>query len=358
MTPSDSQPLNVLMMPDYRKDNLYQDLLAKAIEKQGTRVFFPYGYRRIFPIFRAIRTHQSTIQVLHLHWLDPYIKGENWFVRWVYALKFLIDILLAKSSKARIIWTVHNGIPHRSKSPRLDLWLRKIMWQLADQIIVHSRSAQDYLEKEWQVNISKSQVIPHGYYRDAYPSLIDPIEARQQLNLPLTGRVYLNFGMLKPYKGIEDLIDIWVNHAEIVQDHTLLIAGMPIDKAYATKLSALIPQGSNIIFHPQFIENDQIHLYFSAADIIVLPLKSIMTSGSLILAMSYGKPVIAPKLGCIPEALGAATELLYDSKESQGLRNSIQFSSSADLESLSKQVVEACDQLDWEKIGLSTCKIY
>ena len=173
-------PQKILMMPDYRSDNPYQSLLTKALRSQTVEVFFPVGYRRIFPFFRAVK--DRPVDVLHLHWLTPYLKGEKWFTRLVYSLKLPIDLWLTRLMGIKIIWTIHNHLAHDCQFPQLELWLRKRLIKIADEIIVHNCSTVDLLQQAWNLDCSKLTVIPHGHYRNIYQPLISQSEARKKLN--------------------------------------------------------------------------------------------------------------------------------------------------------------------------------
>lgn len=351
-----SKPLQVLMMPDYRHDNLYQSLLADALESEKAKVVFPQGYRRVLPFFRAVKDNRC--DVLHIHWLTPYIRSDKWFGSFFYSCKFLVDIFLVRCLGVKVVWTVHNQSAHNCCFPNLDLWLRKSIAKLVDKLIVHNNSTVDFLEQSWKIDRLKIAVIPHGHYRDAYYPAIDKAEARKQLNLPLNGRIYLNLGMLRPYKGIENFLDVWRDNQHLFERDTLLIAGKPLDEEYGLKLSKLAESIPNVMLHSDFIESDRIHLFYSAADVVILPFTNILTSGSLILAMSYGKPVTAPKQGEISETLGQANDLLYDPNETDALLHALEKSTHVDLDRLSQQVVESCDRLNWDKIALKTQQVY
>ncbi|MDZ8052240.1 MAG: glycosyltransferase [Aulosira sp. ZfuVER01] len=352
------EPLRVLMMPDYRVDNPYQTLLAKVLQSQGVEVLFPTGYRRVFPIFRVVKTNANQIDILHIHWLSPYLKGKNSLSKLVYSIKLLIDIVLTKWAGVKVVWTIHNQISHDSQFPLLEMWTQRILLKLVDQIIVHQSSALEDIAQTYKVNALKTEVIPHGHYREVYDSLIDPVAARKALGLPLSGRVYLNLGMLRPYKGIEDLLQVWKDNKEFLQENSLLIVGKPLNEAYGQKLKEQASNLERVFLHPDFVEDSQIHLFFSAADVIVLPFKRILTSGSLILAMSYGKPIIAPRTSGISETLSTADWLLYDPEDCQGLLQALKESTQSDLIILSQLVKKACDRIDWENIGRKTQQVY
>ncbi len=353
-----SSPIQVLMMPDYRIDNPYQTLLAQALESNGVQVHFPWGYRRVFPIFRAVKTSPQPFDVLHLHWLSPYTKGERWLVKFVYSVKFLIDVLITRWIGVRVVWTVHNRISHDAKFPGLDLWTRRILAQLVDRIILHHHSILEAIAQDYWFNIAKASVVPIGHYRSVYPPPIDEQSARNKLGLSLTGRIYLHQGILRPYKGIEHLIKVWAENPDIFEDDILLIVGKPLNLAYGKQLMQLAIGVKGVILCPEFVEDDRMHFFFSSATVVVLPFEKILTSSSLVVAMSYSKPIIAPKLGGIPETLGRADSLLYDPSHEKGLLLSLKKSTHIDLKQLSQLVTERCNQLDWSKISETTTRIY
>lgn len=346
------------MMPDYRVENPYQSLLSKGLQQAGVEVHFPVGYRRIFPIFRALKDCTDPIQVLHLHWISPYTKGENGLQRLIYSLKFLLDILLVRMSGIHVVWTIHNRLSHEARFPRLELWTIRQLVKLADRLIVHHQTSLSELAELYQFNCCKATVIPHGHYRTVYGEAIDPLEARAILGLPPTGKVFLNLGMLRPYKGLERLLQVWTNHPEVTAEHTLLIAGKVLDEAYGQQLIKQVAEAKGAILHQGFVENHLIPVYLSAADVVVLPFENILTSGSLVLAMSYGKAIIAPRSPGIVETLGSAAQLLYDPQDSQGLLQAIHHATEVDLTALGQQISQECDRLNWDAIGEKTGGVY
>ncbi|HIK06684.1 MAG TPA: glycosyltransferase [Trichormus sp. M33_DOE_039] len=352
-TPS-SQTLRVLMMPYSVEINPYQTLLAKALQSEGIEVLFPLGYLRVFPILRAIKAQTNKVDVLHLHWLSPYLKGENLLTKSIYAIKFLIDILLTKWRGVKVVWTVHNYTSHNSQFPGLEQWTQQILLKLADRVIFHNASALKEFSQTYQLDKLKTEVIPHGHYREFYNSPIDKLEARKGLALPLDGRIYLNLGTLRPYKGIERLLQVWRENRKLLGETTLLIAGQALDEVYGQKLATQASETEAVILRRDFIADDRIHLYFSAADVVVFTFERVLTSGSIILAMSYGKPIISPRTGGIVETIGAADWLLYAPEDNQGLLHALKESTQIDLSALSQLVKQECDRLDWDKIGKLT----
>ena len=352
----------ILMMPDYRDHNPYQLLLAQALRSPELKPVFSQGYRRILPLYRACQDNSAN--VLHLHWLTPYLRGKSWLVSLIYSCKLLVDLGLIRLQKITIIWTVHNHLTHDCQYPKLEAWLRKNLFKLADEIIVHNHASIERLQllhPDLNLDLDrhhKLNVIPHGNYRQIYQPAIDRATARAKLNLPQHGYLYLNLGMIRPYKGIENLLQAWQASSKLAQNHTLLVAGKYLDSAYGKKITALTGATKGVIFQPQFIPAEEMHLYFSAADVVVLPFTSILTSGSLILAMSYNKPIVAPNQGGIKEILETANSLLYDSGDRLGLSKALQVSTQIDLRQLSARVSQISDRLNWHEIAQATAKLY
>jgi len=355
---SKKNTINVLMIPDYPSNNPYQGLLATSLISEGIKVEFPKGYRRIFPIFRAVRNQSPKIDILHIHWLNPYLKGKNWLIKLIYCAKFLLDLILVGSTGCKIVWTIHNSLPHEAKFPRLELWIRSLVAKLVDRIIIHQACSLEEIATLYQFKSTKAVVIPHGNYRQVYHPPIPKLDARKQLGFPLTGLIYLNFGLLRPYKGIDELLEVWEQNQNFLQQDTLVIAGKAGEESYGKKLKEKASRLQGIILHNHFIEDDSIHLYFSAADVVICPFRRILSSGSIILAMSYGKPIIAPRFNSIKETLGKADALLYDPKNKDGLFYAINQSKQQDIMALSKLVTEECDRLDWSRISQKTYQLY
>jgi beta-1,4-mannosyltransferase len=348
----------VLMMPDYRPDNPYQTLLVCALEKQGVAVYFPWGYRRVLPMFRMAVEKKRDYDALHLHWMAPYLKGTTFLVKAFYSLKLLLDIFLTRWYGLKIIWTVHNQISHETPFPSLELWTRRALGQLTDRLILHHQSSVEAIAHDYRISPAKITVIPHGHYRDFYKPCIDSVVARKALNLPSSGLIYLTQGMIRPYKGIEKLLRVWAKHPTLSRKHILFIAGSSPDKEYELQIRQLASAVTGLRLELEYVEEETIPLLYSAVDIVVLPFERILTSGSLLLAMSYGKPIIAPKLGGIPEVLGEADVLLYDPSDANGLAQSLQKSTEIDLFHLGEVTSQVCDRFSWDIIAQKTDKVY
>ena len=352
--------MRVFMLAQLRPESSYLKLLAEALRGQGIEVvFLPYYQRsRLFPLFVKLMREPRRVDILHIHWIHPYVLGDRLYSSLLYAFQFLIDLLFSHWAGVKLVWTVHNQLSHNAKFPRLELWVRSRLSKLVDRLILLNQSTLNSLAQDYGFNPAKAEIIPHGHYRNFYQPLIDRSLARQALGLSQSGLVYLNLGILKPYKGIENLLKAWPVNQAISEGNTLLIAGKPYSQEYGLALAKLTNGLNNIVLISEFVEDHKIHLFFSAADVVVLPFDKILNSGGLILAMSFGKPIIAPDLGGIAEQLGDAGKLLYNPSDPQELARMLGKSLQMDLLELGKLTAQACDRLDWSPIAEKTLQVY
>jgi glycosyltransferase involved in cell wall biosynthesis len=140
-------------------------------------------------------------------------------------------------------------------------------------------------------------VIPHGAFTYlAERALGEPAPAPPHDTAKL---VVLMFGLLRPYKGIDVLLDAWrgVDGQPPIADAELWIAGLP--KMDLRSLRAAAPAG--VRFDPRFIDDRELPRYFARADLVVLPYLQADQSGVLFTALAFGKPLLLSDVGGFPE---------------------------------------------------------
>jgi glycosyltransferase involved in cell wall biosynthesis len=321
-------------------------------------VAFPRGDHGLLPLCRAVRREQG-VDILHLHWTGPYLKGRGLPRFLVYLAKFLADLAAVRTSGCRIVWTLHNLVPHQTPHRRLELLARRTICRIASAVIVHGRAGREQAVRTLGCPANRVFVIPHGHYREAYAPPLPSRDARQRLGLPGDARVILFFGFLQPYKGLELLLDAW--RKLNAQNATLLVVGQSRKADYAAELAGQIRATPAARLLDRFVPPDEVPLFFSAADAVVLPFRDVQTSGSMLLAMSYGRPVIAPRLGELPETLADAADLLFSAGDEDGLRRQLSRTLAfdrAELADLARRTSIACNRFDWGPIAAATAKVY
>ena len=115
-----------------------------------------------------------------------------------------------------------------------------------------------------------------------------------------------------------------------------------------------------IKFIPGFVPNDKIQLYMNACDVVVFPYRDILTSGAVVLAMSFGKACIAPRIGCISEVLDDSGAFLYDPENEKGLSQAIKSSINKkyELASMGKYNYQLAEKNNWNYIANLTHQVY
>jgi len=195
-------------------------------------------------------------------------------------------------------------------------------------------------------------VVPLGNYIGHYPNDISRSEARQQLDLPDDAFVYLFLGMIRPYKGVEELI-----HAFEKLDLPacrLLIVGR-VSRA-SHKVLSLGQNNSAIKLVPEFVPDEALQLYMNACDVFVLPYKKVTTSSAAVLSWSFGRPIVAPAMTSFPEFTTPGAGVLYDPSRPTALLSALQ---QAREQSWSESEIFAHAHLfDWDKLAPQLANLY
>ena len=172
------------------------------------------------------------------------------------------------------------------------------------------------------------QVVPHGNYEGVYPDTMDRPTAREALGLEPDARVFLFLGQIRRYKGVEDLLDAF--RTLEARDARLVVAGKLHYPGLEESLRDHAGDDPRIKLLPVLVPDDRMQVFLRAADAMVLPYRDVLTSGSAILAMTFGVPVLAPRIGCLPETLEECG-ILYDPDRKDGLRAALLEALDADV---------------------------
>lgn len=327
--------MRVLIFP-FSKANPYQELLADGLASVGVEVSFDkslFGFKR--PVF----------DLLHLHWLPTDLTRRVFL---------LFRLLVLRVRKIPVVWTTHNLFSHGGGG-LVELWYKRIISRISAKLICHCQQAKTLVVQTYGVGADKVMVIPHGSYMGVYPANDGKFEFKKKLGIKKDTFVFLHFGMINDYKGIPQLIE---DFRRVKKTATLVIAGKVSKPLLEEQLRDLSVKDERIKLVLEFIPDEDVSGYFGAADCMVLPYKNILTSGTAALAASFGKPVIAPRVGCIREQLGQGDTLLYDPGEKDGLFNALKLAFTEDLEALGKRNLEKSRMLSWSNIAKETVKVY
>lgn len=301
--------------------------------------------------------HRAQVDVLHIHWLEllfthaalaPSLK------RWA---STILGLLMARLSRVRLVYTVHNIWQHEGRYPLLTWWANRVMFWLAHAVHVHDAQTAEQLARQWGRR-GGVHIIPHGNYIGAYPNTCTRQEARARLQLSDDAFVYLSLGRVRPYKGLEDLLAAF--GALAAPDALLLIAGEAQDPGYEQVLQRLAQGDPRIRLSLAFVPEDALQVYLAVCDVCVLPYRHVTTSGAAILSFSFGVPIIAPALGCFVALVGEDGQrgVLYNAQAPQGLAEGLARARICDLAAMRQACIEYAQQLDWSGIAAQHAAMY
>lgn len=344
--------MRIVHYPDWRSANPYQEHLAQALVMAGARVDFSNYKGGWFPLFRCARR----ASVLHLHWAQPAMATDApWSLKFLLRhLLFYLDVLMVKAAKTRLVWTVHNLEEHNIRHRILEPVARRWLALCCDALIVHGPSLQEACMKTLHVPAAKVHAILHGAYQHSVVSKEAEMSARQQLGWTGDAFRFLHFGAVKPYKGMGWALPHWLHWAG--PDDVLVVAGKLEDPVF--EQAAKTADAKKLQLMDGFVEEALLQRLLAACDAVLLPFERISTSGSLILAMSAGKPIIAPRLGSIVDYLGSDYPFLFDAKDRESFLRALHAARNADQELVRMHHQALLKPLNWEKLGLAYMSLY
>jgi glycosyltransferase involved in cell wall biosynthesis len=346
---ANNQPMQIVHYPDWRSGNDYQKLLAKAQKEADVQVEFASYKGGVLPLF--INGRKASI--LHLHWVQSAMSTDvNWSFRFITRyLLFYIDVLLVVFSRTRLVWTVHNIEEHSIKHRFLEPIARKWLARFCSALIVHGNSIREICSASLNVPLNKISVIPHGSYTKEIVNRENAISRRRDW-ISSEGFFWLNFGAVKPYKGIGWALPYWLQHSESTE--RLLIAGKVSDPY--VKRNASISTKIKVI--DRFIEDWELYDMLSFCDAILLPFLKVSTSGSLIHAISAGKPIVAPRIGSVVDYLGSTYPFLFSAGDADSLQTALESARNADPMAVLELHHSLLEPLHWEKQGTKYLSLY
>lgn len=252
--------------------------------------------------------------VLHLHWtlevlrgIDDLIEARTQMARFLASLDDFI------SGGGQLIWTVHNVLPHDCAFPELEAALQREIVERATLVHVLTRSTSEAVADQFSIPASKVVHVAHPHYMDAYANAISREQARFDLGVEPDHIVYTLLGAIKPYKGLEDLLDAFDELAAREPGRRqLFVAGMPDADGSVDDLLVRCELHPDVHVRPGRIPDVDMQRYLNAADVAVMPYRRSLNSGVLLLSMGFGVPVVVPDLGSTREIVTDAFARTFD----------------------------------------------
>jgi glycosyltransferase involved in cell wall biosynthesis len=282
--------------PDWQRGNPFLSMLFSGLDGIGATAR-PSG-----PLLEhlAAAAHRPDPGVLNLHWTSPVlarVRDTDTAVRRVAQLAELLTGF--KDAGGRLVWTVHNVLPHDAVHVEQEQQVCRLVADHADLVHVLCAETLPAVAPYYPLDPEKVVTIPHSSYVGVYPQRISRRRARRRLGLGRDDRVLATLGQIRPYKGIDRLLDALDRPPLDAPDLRLLVAG-PQGKGPA--MQALVDRlGSTtrVVTRATRVPPGQVQVWLGAADLAVLPYSGILNSGSFLLAETFGLPVVGPRAGAL-----------------------------------------------------------
>ncbi|HUO17275.1 MAG TPA: glycosyltransferase [Verrucomicrobiae bacterium] len=236
--------------------------------------------------------------VWHMHWPDALLNIPNTVHATckISGMFATMDCLRARGTK--IVWTMHNFASHEAFHPRLEPWFwRRFIPRVDGAISLSAAGLSMALERFLQLRRVPTTVIPHGHYRERY--LAAPADARRVLGIPENANVLMFFGAVRAYKNVDVLVRAFRDVKR--DDSTLYVVGKPNSSELADRIMKEAFQDRRVALKFEFANDKDVSAYISAADLVVLPYREVLNSGSALLALSCNRPIMVPDRGSMGE---------------------------------------------------------
>ncbi len=283
-----------LFWPDHSQENPFQTLAYRA---------FPSGWQvRSAPLDAAMTALAEGRRrvVFHLHWEDAvYRDAPN-----VAAADSLVDGYLSRldafiAGGGRFVWTVHAETPADQRFLDVNARLRQALALRARVVQLHSMVGAARLAPTLGIPAAQVLVTPPGSFDGYYPDDIGKAAARKYFGIAAEAPVFVTLGALRAYKGVEVLLDAFAAVQDTRPDARLIIAGRTGQPA-GGRFVRLRP---GVLVMPRYIDDATVQYVMRAADFAAFAFRRIMVSSAVLLAESFGLPVIVPDLPTLRESI-------------------------------------------------------
>lgn len=303
---------NAFFLP-FWEGNPYHRRLRRDLQPHNVRVT---GARLLPDV-------EEAPEIVHLHGFRLALQVHNKRLAQSRCAAFLTRLDSLIEAGCAIVVTLHDLHGNLGYHPDLDATLTKEVLSCSHQIIYHSASALERLIAEFGTDFTqRATLIPHPNYINAYPDW-NRETARETLNVKPDETVFLSLGAMRESKGPEELVQAFKQWQPAEKVRLILAGPIRFNTPVAT-LKAAAEQDPRIVYHPEYIADDRLGCYLRASDCAVLPYKEITTSGSLVLAMSFGLPVLAPNAWCFADLVDDSGGVLYPLDSDHGLLSGLQ----------------------------------
>lgn len=283
--------MKLCFSPIENQTNSYIDNMIGIIKDTGASVYSLEDVKKSFTLFREI-------DIFHFNWYEN-LNNSN-YMKAVYSMiKKIITISIIKLFNKKIVWTMHNKVPHESINNNLDTHMIRFIAKKADKIVIHSKESINVLNEL----LDNDKIIHKTFYVHLINYVrnysVDKQLDRRSLGIDNNELTFIFSGAIRKYKNVEILIKVF-NDLNL-DKCKLIISGKPHTLEYMQELNESINGNSNIITVFKFLSDTELFSLINLSDVLVLPYdkKSSLNSSSILLGFSSRRTVISPMIGTL-----------------------------------------------------------
>ncbi|MBB1507798.1 hypothetical protein H5203_20315 [Pseudoalteromonas sp. SG41-1] len=233
----------------------------------------------IYSPHNLVNFFNFNFNIFHMHWPETYLNIKNPLKRYTFTLLIIIYISFIKILGKKVVWTVHNLKPHENYNERISRIFYKVIASLCDSLIFMTNVSMEEFFCLYGIN-KKFKIIPHPSY---------PIPKANTSNVQKPSGL-LFFGLIRPYKNVEMLINAYINSKLNIK---LNILGACNDILLTKKLESY---EDRINLSLRRYEDQELQCFLDNCSGVVIPYKDITNSGVLFRAMSAGAKLLLPDI--------------------------------------------------------------
>ncbi len=283
--------------------------------------------------------------VIHFQWLP---------------LPVLDRLSLARLKRvAPIVLTLHNtNLLHGNPDSILQVLGFHSVFQHVSAVIVHTEFSRDRVIAQGWAGPEKIRVVPHGafeHYRALRPDAPPPGDGRHRI---------LFLGSLDPYKGVDLLLDAFKLLPQALREASeVIISGPPRkDTSLLQDRSKALGIDHHVRWNLRFVTEQEVATLFSSATVAVVPYREADQSAALLTAIAMGTPVVASRVGGIPETIRDGVHgRLFENGDAQGLAEALEsvLTSPEQRRKMREAMIElGTGPLSWESAARETIAVY
>lgn len=224
----------------------------------------------------------------------------------------------------RLLWSVHEVLPHDCAYPEVEVALRRRLVEMAAGVHVLHSSTPAETADHYPLDPAKTFVVEHPLYSSVYPDYVTRDSARHLLGIADDEVILLGFGAIRPYKGFDRLVRAVPRlRAETGLPIRVMVAGptyKAVDNAPLIEAVEAI-EGASLV--DAAVPDEYVQVLFRAADVVVLPYRKVLNSGVLMLALTFGCPSVAPENPVTGDTIASGLVHLFEATSDDDLRRAI-----------------------------------